>query len=276
MRVKSFFAVWVFMLTVIFFTSCNKENKQSSNTTFAEDNSLAEGIFNDMGGMADEAMANSTPSLKSGDESKIFLSDCVKITLDLDATPHLLAIDFGDTNCMCNDGRYRRGKLLVTFTGPYHESGTIITHKPVDFYVSDNKVEGTQTVTNIGMNENGHIQFDIEASATITKANNGGTITWSSTRQREWIEGSETWNISDDVYQITGTANGTGTTGESWTMEIIDPLRVELDCKWIPSGTIDIKLEGLSNAVLDYGDGQCDRKATLLYNGNTYDIFLRQ
>jgi len=183
-------------------------------------------------------------------------------------------VNFGEENCLCNDGKNRRGKLIISFDGMYRETGTTITHTPVDFYVDDVKVEGSKTVVNKGLNENQNPWFTVDENALITKTD-GSTITWNSERQREWLTGDSTLTVWDDVYSLTGTANGKTSTGETWDMEILKSLIVELDCRWIPSGSIEINIETLPSGVLDYGEGNCDREATLEVDGKVYTIYMK-
>jgi hypothetical protein len=57
-------------------------------------------------------------------------------------------------------------------------------------------------------------------------------------------------------------------------MNIIQPLVKEIGCKWITSGKVEIQPTGKLLRTVDYGNGTCDKDATLLINGNTYNITL--
>jgi hypothetical protein len=61
----------------------------------------------------------------------------------------------------------------------------------------------------------------------------------------------------------------------TWDAEILTPLRKELVCRFIVSGTIEIRPENLPVRLLDYGDGECDNIATVTINGEVYTIYLR-
>lgn len=260
----------------LFATSCNKTDNALEESTFsAQDDALAEQIYDNVSDIADEAYDLKTTGLKSTDGGeRLFLGDCATVTLDTTVNPRELTIDFGEENCLCNDGRYRRGKIIITFTGRYRMPGTVITHGFDNFYVNDNKIEGTKVVTNMGQNDSGHTYFSIEVVGVIYKANDGGTISWNSSREREWVEGEDTKLRRDDVYLITGTADGIRANGETWTKVIVNALRVELDCRFIVSGTMEIQPENRPLRILDYGDGECDNIATVLINGITYTIYL--
>ncbi len=284
MRQNSFLALLALVLAGFIITSCNKK-KERYDTSFSEDNALAENLFKNVSNIADEAYEAGSNNFKSGSATSYYLSECVDITLDFGTDPYELTIDFGDTNCLCNDGRYRKGKILVTFNGMYREPGTVISIGFDNYYVDENKVEGSMIVSNTGFNENQNIQYTVEVEGTIHKANEGGTITWNSNRTREWIKGMETIEIGDDVYLITGIANGSSsqkmdgsTTSvlQTWEMATTKALRVELNCKWIISGTLNILVEGWPITIMDFGDGACDRIATVEIDGEVYTIYMRQ
>jgi hypothetical protein len=259
----------------ILVTSCNKKNEASpvDDTTISQDDALAENLFDEATGIADEAYGLKSLGLKSTDES-IYLGPCAEITLDTTANPHELIIDFGEENCLCNDGKYRRGKIIVSFTGRYWWPGTVITTGFDEFYVNDNQLDGTKVLTNMGKNDDDHPYFLISVTGVVHKALDGGTFSWNAEMEREWVEGFTTKKIRDDVYHITGEASGIRPNGKTWDREIINELRKEMNCRFIVSGTVEIRPEDLSTRLLDFGDGECDNIATVLIDGVTYTIFL--
>ena len=274
---KSIFTLF-FSLTItgIFFAGCSKDKKvteQTEEITTVQDDANAEKIFSDVSDIADQAYY-STQFTKSTDSNGDIIGSCATITIDTIGFPRTITIDFGETNCLCADGRYRRGKILVSFTGPYREEGTVITHTFDNYFVNDNQVLGIKTVTNAGKNENNHTYFTIAVDGTIIKANNGGQITWISNREREWILGEETPIRFDDVYLITGESHGTTASGNNYNLVITSPLRREIGCKYFVSGTFEFTPEGRPTRILDYGDGECDNIATVTVNGNTHTIYL--
>ena len=266
-------------------SSCKKnEAPQTDDLTVSVDDAFAENTFDNVSSLTDEAYDLSKSSFKSSEESsfkssegRLFMSDCATVTLDTTSFPRTLTIDFGTENCLGNDGKYRRGKIIVNFTGRYREAGTIITTTFDNFFVNDNQVEGTKIVTNKGLNENGNMYWTMNTDGKITLANDSGTIQWNSQREREWFAGSDTprdrW---DDIYMITGTASGSRANGLNWTRTITKPLEHKLACRFIVSGTMSIKPEGRAERILDYGDGECDNLATVTVNGTTRTIHLRK
>lgn len=275
MKKLKLFAVLALAFTItIVTTSCQKdENKTIDNTSASADDAFAESLFDNITKIADEAYNTGSVGLKSTNDG-MYLSDCATVTLDTTSFPHMLTIDFGEENCLCNDGRYRRGKILLSFTGRYWWPGTVLTYTFDDFYVNDNRVEGTKVITNMGYNDEGNYYFNVEVISVIHRIESGKTLSWNSSTVREWIEGATTWNRHDDVYLITGSSNGIRPNGNTWTREIVNPLRVEIGCKWIVSGTMEITPEGLPTRIVDWGNGECDNIITVIVNGVTYTVFL--
>jgi hypothetical protein len=196
-------------------------------------------------------------------------------TLDTTASTWVLTVDFGTTNCQCTDGKFRRGKIFAAFTGPYWAPGTVITYTFENYFVDDNQVLGTKIVTNKGLNTSDHLWWEITEDGSIIKANNGGTITWISTRQLEWTEGMNTlWVWWDDVYQLTGEAHGVNSAGADYQYNITTPLKKKLNCQWIVSGILTLQVTGLPLITMDYGDGTCNNNANIIINGQTYPITL--
>lgn len=262
------------VFTIFLVASCKRESKNiDKDTTPASDNAMAERFFNEIKSIADQAYSGTLSLYKSTHDTLIF--GCATVIRDTNTNPRTIIVDFGNVNCLCNDNKTRRGKIITTYTGNYRDSGTVITHVPQNYYVNDNQLTGQKTVTNKGRNGNGNLWYEIVVNGNIIKANNGGTIVWNSTRQREWIAGESTmFNWLDDEYLITGSANGIQPTGNTFIVVITSPLKVKLNCWNIVSGTIKISPQGKPDRIIDYGNGTCDNQATVTINGITYNIAL--
>jgi hypothetical protein len=112
-------------------------------------------------------------------------------------------------------------------------------------------------------------------NAVITNPD-GEDFTWESQRTRVWSEGEATaWPIvMDDVFEISGEASGTTYSNLNFFIETTEPLRFERDCEWIVSGELQLTPEGYVTKTLNYGDGDCNNKASLTVNGVTIQITL--
>lgn len=271
MKTKKSQFLYLALIPLILF-SCRRDREKDSDWSAATDNALAESMFNELKNIADEAYSGNMTIYRAPQDTLVF--GCATIIRDTSSSPRQITIDFGTTNCQCNDGKNRRGKVIVTYNGMYRDSGTVITHTPDNYFVNDNQLTGSKVVTNQGRNGAGNLWYSISVNGTVIKANNGGTITWTSNRTREWIAGESTWIWTDDVYIINGTASGTRSNGESFTAQIIIPLRVQLSCRYIVTGSIEVNPQNHATRTIDYGNGTCDNQATVTINGNTYNVLL--
>lgn len=267
--------------TMIMTNSCQRNSLLDDELkTTAQDEALASTLFDDAFDQSDDAHKEKDDELKNGSyKSSTETVTCPTISFlhpDSSAYPRTIIIDFGETNCLGIDGSERRGKIYVEVTGRYREEGTKRTITFNDYHVNDNKLEGTKTVTNMGTNSDGNIYFEISVDSGKVTTPEGKTIIWNAEREREWIAGEETkLNIWDDEYAITGGSDGVNSNGTKFTKTITSELIVQVGCRWIKQGVIDLDIEGKDKIIVDYGDGKCDNDATVEYNDNTYNIKLR-
>jgi len=177
----------------------------------------------------------------------------------------------------CNDGQYRRGKILCAFNGSYWAVGTVVTYTFDEYFVDDNQVLGTKIDINKGVNSSNNLWWETNENGSIIKANNGGTVTWISTRQLEWTEGAATiWVWWDDVYEMTGEAHGVTSDGLDYVYTITTPIVKKLNCEWVSRGVLTLEVTGLPLITLDYGQGACDHDAVIIINGQTYRSFCHE
>ncbi|HSW66973.1 MAG TPA: hypothetical protein VLH16_00170 [Bacteroidales bacterium] len=278
MKTLSYFpATLLATLILLAVVSCQKQNDDELIQDDGNDYVLAESVFNDVNNIIDQAMDFDWPTGLKGDLSghRPNLAPCAVITRDTISIPPRIIIDFGPENCLCNDGNYRRGRIIISFTGRFWQAGTVITTTLEDYYVNDNHVQGTKVVTNNGLNNAGNMYWTIIADGSVTRANNAGVVTWQSEREREWVEGMDTPRFHrDDVFLIRGSSVTTRPDGTTLTSTITTDLRKPIACRWIVSGTVEIVPSNRPTRILDYGDGACDRIATITVGDRTRTIRL--
>ncbi len=163
--------------------------------------------------------------------------------------------------------------------GRYRDSNTIHTLNSVNYYVGQtptllNQHKIHKTVTNKGRNSSNNIYFEVIENDTFVLNNNGGEISWTSTRNREWISGESTvLNPFDDKYSITGASSGKTRTGKTYQMVTTSPIILDFSCRWrIIQGTITVTPQGMSPRIINYGNGACDSTVEVTINGRTYTI----
>ena len=253
------------------------------NSSAPKINATVENIFSEFSNMADQAITGNlfyykngtliVNDLATGNINNEVKSPCsVIVTLDTLNSAKTITIDWGTNNCDCNDGKQRRGKLITTFTGSYYAQGTVITHTPVDYYVNDNKVEGTKVVTNMGLNTLGQPYYNLAIDGVVTFAT-GEIVNYTSSRVRTFTDGFTTLlNFYDDEYDITGTANATVVNGDGYVATITSPLHLKIGCGYITKGEIEITPTDKPVRIINYGDGTCDGTFTITINGQTFTI----
>lgn len=264
MKKKSFFFTTLFLLTSLFLVSCSKTdetdatklNRQAALEVFADE------AFDEVSEIADQAYFAGLPLLKGGDFDLSRLGPCVTVTLDTTVMPRLLTIDFGAENCLCNDGKYRRGQILITFNGRWRKPGTVVTHTFQNYYVNNNHIQGNKVMTNQGF-VNGKLTFSHVNNGSVTFAQGGESLTWQSEKTHVWIEGLNTLRWRDDVFMISGFSNASHSSGRSVERLIIEPLRREMNCRYYVSGKVRITPSNAPRRILDFGDGTCDNQATI-------------
>jgi hypothetical protein len=270
-------------LSISVLSACFKNRYDKSDAP--KYNAMAETYFGELSNIADQAISGNLYYYKSG---TVILDDVndgkplptvktpcsVLISFDTVGTLKTITVDWGNTNCDCNDGKRRRGQLIITYTGSYFSPGTVITHTPVDYYVNDHKLEGSKIVTNMGLNSNGQPYYTVDINGVLTLSTSE-VINYTSDRVRTFVSGFSTpLNFWDDEYDITGSATATVTNGDGFTANILSPLRVAVGCAYIKQGTIEITPTDKPARTIDYGDGSCDGTFTISVNGNTYTIVL--
>lgn len=263
---------------LISFTACKKntDTLNSDDATAVMDQAQIERASNDAENIADAgAMAGGGANLRV---APVGLGSCATVTNDTTATPHVLTIDFGPTDCLGDDGVYRRGRIIVTYSGRYRDSGSTHIISYDHYYYDDNQVKGYKTVTNMGMNGSGQYYYTIDVHDSLVIDSTAGTIiSWDGSRTRTWTNGYSTPRRWDDEYDIYGTTTVTRPGGRSVTFSVSSstPLHIAADCRWIESGQLTATRASGDTYTIDYGTGSCDRLATITVGGRTHSITLR-
>lgn len=265
-------AVGAMFTLALLFSSCGKkaeiETAVNNEEATAQNKEEADAVGNETQNIIDAAAKNGSSIVgRIGSSSFIEISEasqCATITRDTTATIRTIIIDFGTSNCLCNDNRYRRGKIIVTHTSNYFDDGSVKKITFQDFYRNDNKLQGTRVVTNKGLNSSGNKHWEVvETDMIITKLD-GKIHTWNSTRDREMLSGSATPYVwLDDEYQITGAASGVNQNNVNYTSLITTPLHRNMNCNWIDKGVIEFENNKGAKRTIDYGNGLCDAIATI-------------
>ena len=190
--------------------------------------------------------------------------------------PKKMTIDFGTTGFTDKRGNVLKGKIYLTISNRMSITGSSRKVEYSNFFVNDNAVKGSKTVTYNG-DPGSKPTWSIVAKDTIVRTD-GTTVIWNSDRTRTRTSNNGTPLIYwDDIYTITGSSSGINAKGVAYTMQIdaTKPLTTVGGFRFFVSGAVLITSDKRT-ALLDYGDGTKDAKATLTINGVTKTINLRK
>jgi hypothetical protein len=273
------------LMGALTFVSCKKEssvnNTQEEITATlnaAENDAEAEAEFNDV--YDNVTATNGGDELGLVDGAGIFgredsVGRCFTVTVVPQTPgvfPKTVTIDFG-TGCLGRDGKLRSGKIITVFTGRLSQPGNSATTTFDNYMVNGVKIEGTHVITNTSTSNNR--SFTVKVSGAKITKQNGKWIKWESFKTFLQTEGNGTPRFHlDDVIVITGYKSGENSEGNTWSATILEQLVKKGNCRWIVSGIVSLARNG-NTAVLDYGNGDCDNKATITANGQTREITLR-
>lgn len=285
-----------FLLASVLFTSCQKENDVQSQAIGEEESHIMTGEsaaadaeydeVTEIGltAAADIEASNSAPEEVPGTaagtvvkiRTEIFkelaskLGPCTEITVSSDSFPKTVIINYGD-GCVCRDGKFRKGAVVLHFTGPIRRSGSVLTITFRDYYVNRAHIEGTKRITNLSAGTMHKFSVNVEE----------GKISWDNGRGfhyegRKVIlqkKGADTRTVADDVYEITGDDKTIYANGGIVVKNTETPLIKIIGCKWLVQGKLKILINNRS-LFIDYGTGDCDNKATLSWSRGKKEITL--
>lgn len=279
------------------FTSCQKETSltsapendsvevaatQEATVQEAEAEAQFDDVFNITASMNTDQVgedlgltANVSGLFELGSTSNTNTNRCFTITV-VPNIPHVfpktVTIDFGN-GCLGRDGKYRKGKIVSIYTNPLVIPGAKVSTSFVGYHVDSFQIEGTHITENTSISNMQGWQIKV-INGKITNTNTNRWRAWNSVKNVLQIAGNGTLHFPlDDIYKITGAANGSNSGGHTWSSIIVEPLIKKFTCRWIVQGTVRLVRDGRV-ALLDYGDGRCDNLATIYINGIPHVITL--
>jgi hypothetical protein len=251
------------------FISCTKEDVASATDNSPVVASATIDAVNELDiQTGNQVSFDHSTSKKTG---KSLTGSCAIVTMENQTTtfPKTYFVDFG-TGCITN-GITRKGKLKITFSNYVTETGSTMTIERLNYYVNDNKVEGKVVYKNTTSTQNvpQWTRTVTDGKLTDTKGDiyfNSGTHTVKQTA------GVSTFALEDNVYEMTdGTHTVTKENGATITLTVLQSLIKNYSCDYVSKGKLKVESNFL-NGVIDYGNGDCDNKATYTQNGISFPI----
>jgi len=273
---KKFRTLFVAGLVFAALSACQKEDfTMDENEPLIAQETLAEEIMVEIDALSEEAINLKLNTGKSvSDEGDFYLNSCPVITLYKNSDPQVIIIDFG-AGCEGKDGKVRSGRIIIT-SAKFENATTERVKTFENFYVDGKKVEGTVNKTITFSREDHTKVAEVEEDITITFPDDEGTARRISSMTRQY-ELKVLGLVRDNIITSWGIVEFTRVNGIKVTKTIDEsaPLVFKMSCHRIVSGIVNVTTSDNRSWTIDYGDGECDNKATITNGDKTRIIRLR-
>ncbi len=272
------------LLAVLFagltLSSCDTErglrNNEQEEADLAEDAAVGENESDDVLEITDQVEISLDGALPAG-RAATWDYPCAVVTND--TTNNIVTIDFG-TSCVGPYGRERSGKIIIAYSGEINDgiSNRIITFE--NYVVNNKGVSGSIELRDIQENTDGTVQSTKKLVALTITFPNGESMVYNGSRTRVWLEGVRDGDPTNNVFEITGTVDGIGSNGRTFSHKIVEPIIADWSCAAAGNfarvaGLVEIeRLNGFINRkrTVDYGNGECDNTITVTIGNRTFVI----
>jgi hypothetical protein len=199
-------------------------------------------------------------------------------TVNINWQTGVIGINFAN-GCLGDDGRTRSGAISVGFRGgKFHEEGAQLVITYTNYMVDGYVMNGVVNLGNFKLQPNRSSYSLRTENFRLTFPNNGGQLVFSATRDID-ARWSRNLRFSDNEWRIKGNTTGTNRLGQSFSYNITEPNLVLGSClaqrnPYPVSGKINCRVDNRPEGQFDWGNGTCDRQATIKLNGTTVNITL--
>lgn len=263
-------SIAILLTASVFYTGCKKDDIADTETTSATDNSLCEGEFMRVLPTVNKIAIDEPGVHRWGGPPSV--QSCPMVTVNTpNQFPLTMTIDYGTGCTDSTDGKVRKGKIIVNMDRAWDSVGCVMTITLDSFYVGAINFQGTTTVTRTATN-----QFHMVLNN--GKCNKGGAtpweILWNTDKTITWTAGSSN-SSGPQIIETTGTNSGTDRNGKTFTATVTSPIVRDLSCSWITKGTVVLTPDGLEERTIDFGNGDCDNRGTIMIAGNTFEFTMQ-
>lgn len=285
----------LFIAGLLFFSSCKKENSaqtilsEQEALVASEENTEADAAFDDVAEIGFSADADIEAGVSTGveipgsvaeggigmrffEDLQFKVGPCTKIEVSPrdGSFPRTVTINYGD-GCICRDGKFRKGLVTLHYTAPLRRPGAVLTITLRNYHVNRAHIEGVKTIKNLSAD--GAVKYSTSVENGKFTLPSGRGFSYEGIKVVTQIRGMETRTIRDDVYSIEGRNKTTYNNGVSVTKNTESPLIKPVSCNWIVKGVLKIKINDRT-IYIDFGNGDCDNKATLKWANGEREITL--
>ena len=186
------------------------------------------------------------------------------ISLNADSTDQdTLIINFGEENYL-HLGHLKRGEIISIYNKFIYNSNSQITTTFNNFYINNNLIQGKMYLENNGSNQNGFPEFSLTVDSMSMYTNNGSIDISNGNYIKQLVSGYNTqYQYLDNIYKLTGNAQGNSSNNNNFSLEISDSLNMNLSCFEsssciITEGTSRLIPDGYEERIINYGNNICD------------------
>jgi len=283
------------LAAVISLASCKKDvttsttSNESSAANLSDSSTAAENMYYDVlnnafVGFSDNASVWNASNMHTGKTTTLGTGSvnstnlgCAIYTLDDTVPgeyPKTLTLDFG-SGCTSADGILRKGKITYLFSGPLLVPGVTATVTFNQYVVNGFGLQGAYKITNNSSDQVG-ISFTTLVTNGIITYPNATNYHYSHNKTFVMTAGSATpFDITDDVYSVTGNSSFSAPDGSSIVFNVTTPLVRAVSCHNISKGVVSFNYDQAVTGTIDFGDGTCDNLATVTVGNIHRTILLR-
>ena len=186
------------------------------------------------------------------------------ISLNADSTDQdTLIINFGEENYL-HLGHLKRGEIISIYNKFIYNSNAQITTTFNNFYINNNLIQGKMYLENNGSNQNGFPEFSLTVDSMSMYTNNGSIDISNGNYIKQLVSGYNTqYQYLDNIYKLTGNAQGNSSNNNNFSLEISDSLNMNLSCFEsssciITEGISKLIPDGYEERIINYGNNSCD------------------
>ncbi len=262
---------WISFLVIalmLLLTSCRDSVRDlDTDTSAAQDHLLSQTLFLDVFRQIHRMAIEDSLLIKNGFQSDLE-EDCVDtiyFTTSPTARNKELWIDYGtDTaKIACEDGKTRFGRINVTIDGFYPDDFNVMTLNLFGYKVDDYEINGTFEYTLIGTNSEGEKVYNLKVIDGFSEFGINDKIVWNCDYYVEQIDGNDLPKPFDDVFEFRGEAEGRGTKGSNFTVEVSGNVFFDLKCIYpYGAGVEEMDIESLTPRFIQHSE-ECEAEGRM-------------
>jgi hypothetical protein len=199
---------------------------------------------------------------------------CATITVEGDVYPKTITVNY-EEGCTGRMGLQKKGIITIYMTDTIINEGAEYTVTYDNLVMGQREISKTAHFTNLGQNDDGNWVISYELTSTTTFEKNGEeyVIVRELSGEREWLDGFDTPQMTDDIFFLSGSGTITVNDEITFTKVIIEPLLIDRACRFPLSGIVEITRSD-ETMTIDFGTGECDNIAMVTKDGELEEIEL--